>query len=337
MKLSLFDYDLPKKFIAQKPLDARASSKMLVLEKNTGKITHDHFYNLKNYLEQRDIIVYNETKVLKCRLYGKKEKTNAEIECFVLSVHKSATCIALIKPYKRVKNNDKVFIGEHSFKIKEKLGEGKALVQFDVDPYFLLDTLGQVPLPPYIKTKDIEEEKYQTIFAKNKGSCAAPTAGLHFTKEIMQDLKKNNIRFSSITLDIGLDTFKPITEEEIEEHKIHTEYYDISEQEAHRIEETKKEGKRVFAIGTTTVRVLETLARKNKECKEDSGFTDLYIYPGFQFRVVDCLLTNFHLPKSSLLVMVSAFAGRENILEAYEEAKKNNYRFFSFGDCMLII
>ncbi len=337
MKLSLFDYELPRRFIAQRPLHARESSKMLVLEKKSGKITHDNFYNLKNYLEQRDIIVFNETKVLKCRLYGKKEITGADIECFVLSVNEDYECTALLKPYKRLKVNDRVWIGKYSFKVKKKIGEGKAIIHFDADPYLLFDEFGEVPLPPYIKTKGIEEEKYQTIFAKNKGSCAAPTAGLHFTKEIFQELKKNNIRFSSITLNIGLDTFKPITEDEIEDHKIHSEYFFILEQEAERIENTRKEGKRIFAVGTTTVRVLETLAKKNKIIKEDRGFTDLYIFPGFEFKLVDCLLTNFHLPKSSLLVMVSAFAGRENILHAYEEAKKNDYRFFSFGDCMLVI
>jgi len=337
MKLSLFDYDLPKEFIAQRPLKERAASKMLVLEKDSGKINHDYFCNIKNYLDQKDIIVYNDTKVLKCRLAGKKKTTGADIECFVLNVRKERECIALLRPYKRLKVADMVQVGKHSFEVLEKIGQGKALIRFDKDPYLLFKELGEVPLPPYIKAKDIEEEKYQTIFAKKKGSCAAPTAGLHFTKEILQGLEEKNVMFASVTLDIGLDTFKPITDEEIEDHKIHSEYFYVSKEMSQRVEKTKKEEKKVFAVGTTTVRVLETLAQRNKTSEGGSGLTDLYIFPGFEFRVVDCLLTNFHLPKSSLLVMVSAFARREYLLDAYEEAKKNNYRFFSFGDCMLII
>jgi S-adenosylmethionine:tRNA ribosyltransferase-isomerase len=337
MRLSLFDYDLPKEFIAQRPLNDRSASKMLVLEKSTGKIRHEQFYGISKYLFKNDIVVFNESKVLRCRLFGKKISTGARIECFVLRVLSGRDAIALLRPYNRIKEEDTVSLGEHRFKVKQKEGEGKAIVTFDADPYKVFERYGQVPLPPYIKKRDIEEDRYQTVFAKTPGSCAAPTAGLHFTSEVVDGLKKKGILFASIALDIGLDTFKPITEKEIERHKIHSEHFSISEESAQKINKAKKNGGRLLAVGTTTVRVLETSMHKRGAIREDSGNTDLYIYPGFKFKAVDILLTNFHLPRSSLLVMVSAFAGRRAVLASYEEAKINNYRFYSFGDCMLII
>ena len=364
MELELFNYSLPEKYIAQKPLPKRDESKLLILNRMSGGIKHDIFLNLPNYIDNKDILVINESKVVKCRLFGKKESTGAKIECFVLNKigerYKNDTryvpnskantrsrnkdindvkdnrYMVLIKPSKRLKISDKVFIGNYYFTVKSKLDYGKAIVEFNTSPEVLFKKYGKMPIPPYIKSNDIDESYYQTIYAKNGESAAAPTAGLHFTAELINKLKDNGVAFAKVRLDIGLDTFRPIREEKIEKHKMHSEYYYISKSEAEKINKVKENGGRIIAVGTTSTRVLESVISKYGRLKEDQGLTDLFIYPGYKFKIVDGIITNFHLPKSSLLVMVSAFAGRESILNAYKEAKKNGYRFYSFGDSMLV-
>lgn len=348
MKIELFDYELPRKYIAQKPIPEREKSRLLILERSSGSIRHDFFYNIGNYINPKDVLVINETKVLKCRFFGVKEKTGARIECLVLRELGERQCLALIKPFKRVDTGTKVFLvdtgdtgrstgeGTTYFIIKSKLDSGEAVVEFSAPISIIYDKFGKIPLPPYIKNQDIDESRYQTVYASMKGSSAAPTAGLHFTKELIEKLQRNGVKFARLRLDIGLDTFKPIKEDEIEKHKMHREYYEISKEEVDKIIEAKRRGGNIVAVGTTTTRVLESVATRYGKLKEDRGFTDLYIYPGYNFKVVDNLITNFHLPRSTLLVMVCAFAGRDNILNAYEEAKRLGYRFFSFGDCMLI-
>ena len=337
MKLELFYYDLPKKFIAQKPLGKRENSRLMVLNRRTGNVNHDFFYSIGKYLRKGDVLVLNKTKVVNCRLIGKKEKTGANIECFVLEKERSNRCLCLIKPYRRIRVGDRVIIGKDYFTVEKKLGYGKAKVIFNRQPGVILSEYGKVPLPPYIKNKKIKKERYQTIYADNGFSTAGPTAGFHFTESLIKSLKEKGIIFSSIRLDIGLDTFRPIVEDDIEKHTIHSERYFISEKEAKNISSYKKNGSRIISVGTTSTRVLETVHKKYGFLKGCRGKTSLYIYPGFDFKVIDGMITNFHLPYSTLLVMVSAFAGRENILHAYQVAKEKNYRFFSFGDCMFIV
>ena len=341
MKLDLFYYELPQKFIAQEPLLQRDRSKLMILDKNTGHINNDIFFNLTKYVNSGDILVLNESKVVKCRFLGIKEDTGAKIECFVLKEIKGKgklnQYLALLKPSKKISVSTRVNIGKYFFIVKEKLGYGKAVVEFNESLVEISDKVGKVPLPPYIKNENIEESRYQTIYARVKGSAAAPTAGFHFTEQLMDKLRRAGAEFAKLRLNIGLDTFRPIVEEEIEEHKIHSEHYFLSGIEAKKINTARGAGGKVIAVGTTTTRVLETIMTKYGILKGDEGDTELYIYPGYKFKIVDRIITNFHLPCSTLLVMMSAFAGRENILKAYEEAKINNYRFFSFGDCMFII
>ncbi len=336
MKTELFDYELPQKFIAQRPLPQRDESKLLILEKQTGNIKHDIFYNIYSYFDNGDVLVVNESKVTRCRLKGKKEGTGANIECFVLNRLKDNQYMVLLKPSKRIKPLDKVTIGKYHLTVKTKLDYGEAIVEFNSPADAIFNEYGRIPLPPYIKCSDIDESCYQTIYASREGSSAAPTAGLHFSSELIRKLKGKGVILAKLGLDIGLDTFRPISASEIEEHEMHSEHYYIREYEARKIRRAKELGKRIIAVGTTTVRVLETLMSKHGKIIGDGGMTDIYIYPGYDFRVVDWMITNFHLPRSTLLVMVSAFAGRENILNAYENAKQNGYRFYSFGDCMLI-
>ncbi len=339
MKIELFDYDLPKKFIAQRPLERRAESRLLVLDRRDGSIKHDRFYNLLSYLKKGDVLVINESRVRRCRLKGKKEKTGANIECFVLNKlrdNQDNQYTVLLKPSKRLEPSDKVLIGNHHFIVKSKFDYGKAIVEFDLPAEEIFDSYGEVPLPPYIKNTGIKEDSYQTVYAVKKGSSASPTAGLHFSKELMEELKRKGVVFARLSLSIGIDTFRPISEKRIEEHKMHSECYSIDECEAEKIRRAKESGNKVIAVGTTVVRVLETLVLKYNKIIGDRGSTDIYIYPGFKFRAVEWITTNFHLPRSTLLVMISAFAGRQRILKAYEEAKENGYRFYSFGDCMLI-
>lgn len=339
MELKLFDYKLPKNFIAQTPLIHRDKAKMLVLDKNNGNIAHDIFRNILNYVKRNDVIVINESKVINARIFGKKEITGAKIECFVLEKNKSNDFTVLLKPSKKLKVNDKVFMdceGKIYFEVKEKLAEGKALISFNCIHDKILEKYGVMPLPPYIKSRNFDDAYYQTVYAKKEGSTAAPTAGLHFTTELIRKLKEKGINFAKVNLEIGLDTFKPISEENVLEHKIHSEKYSITDGNAKKILKAKDLGGKVISVGTTTMRVLETVMSQYGNLKKSKGRTSLYIYPGYRFKIVDILITNFHLPKSTLIVMVSAFAGRENILEAYKTAIENNYRFFSFGDCMLI-
>ncbi|MCG2788885.1 MAG: tRNA preQ1(34) S-adenosylmethionine ribosyltransferase-isomerase QueA [Actinomycetia bacterium] len=336
MKLDLFYYDLPEKFIAQEPLEQRDKSKLMILNRKTGEISHDVFYNISRYLKKYDVLVLNESKVTKCRLPGVKESTGAKIEVFVLRKIKGEKYLVLVKPSKKLSVSSKVNIGNYSFSVTEKLDYGKAVVEFDAPLNEIINKYGKVPLPPYIKNENISEERYQTIYARVNGSAAAPTAGFHFTYKLIKELKKSRINFAKLRLDIGLDTFRPIVEDDVEEHVIHSEYYSLSDSEAKKISQSMQNGGRIIAVGTTSTRVLETVFSKEGKISGDKGNTELYIYPGYKFKAIDAMITNFHLPYSTLLVMVSAFAGRENIIKAYEEAKKNNYRFFSFGDCMLI-
>jgi S-adenosylmethionine:tRNA ribosyltransferase-isomerase len=336
MKKNLFYYELPEKFIAQEPLEKRDNSKILLLDRRSGRIKHDFFYNLVNYVFEGDVFVLNDSKVVKCRLIGYKEKTNAEIECFVLNRIDDYNAEVLLKPSKRLTENTKVFIGEFYFEVTKKQLYGKATVRFNTKIVEVIEKSGMVPLPPYIRNKHIDIERYQTIYADRGYSAAAPTAGLHFSEEIIEKLKKCGVIFARVTLNIGLDTFRPVVEDEIEEHVIHSESYFIEETEAAKITEAKKRKARIVAVGTTGMRVIESAFKENGEVEKFSGSTSLYIYPGYRFKICDALITNFHLPYSTLLIMVSAFSGREIILEAYEEAKLNNYRFFSFGDCMFI-
>jgi len=339
MDIELFDYHLPNELIAQKPLEDREKAKMLVLDKKSGKITHDYFYNILDYLNPEDVIVLNDSKVMKCRIFAKKEKTSAGIECFILRKKSEKKAFVLLKPAKRICEGSKIFIDEDKdifFKVEKKMEDGKAMVVFNENVSEIISRYGELPLPPYIKNRDFDTIYYQTIYAKSEGSAAAPTAGLHFTKEILNSIKRKGILIAKVRLNIGLDTFIPIRENEIEYHKIHSENFSITAANIRKIESAKKRGGRVIAVGTTTVRVLETLMHKYGKLKEYSGKTNLYIYPGYDFKCVDGIITNFHLPKSTLLVMISAFAGRENILNAYDEAIKEKYRFYSLGDCMII-
>lgn len=341
MKLEDFDYYLPEERIAQTPLKDRSASRMLVLNKNTGEIEHKHFTDLINYLNKGDTLVLNDTKVIPARLIGEKEDTQAVIEILLLKNIEGNTWECLAKPAKRVKIGTIVSFGGGLLKAKcIELGEeGLRRIELIYDGvlYEILDKLGTMPLPPYIHEKLEDQNRYQTVYAKNEGSAAAPTAGLHFTKELMEKIKDKGINIVYLTLHVGLGTFRPVTTENILDHHMHSEYYTISQETCDIINKTKENGNRLVVVGTTSVRVLETVATKYGELKKDSGWTDIFIYPGYQFKVVDNLVTNFHLPKSTLVMLVSALAGRENILNAYKAAVENEYRFFSFGDSMFII
>lgn len=337
MDIKLFDYSLPQEFIAQKPINKRDHSRLLVLGRKDGSIRHDNFYNLGNYLKKGDVLVINKSRVNRCRLFGKKEMTDAAIECFVLRKLNGESHEVLLRPSKRLKEGDKVYIGKDYFQVKEKRGQGKAAVIFSKPVGEIFENSGEVPLPPYIRSGNIDDERYQTVYAERKGSTAAPTAGLHFTLELMERLKESGIIFASLFLDIGLGTFRPVSADTIEDHKMHEEHYSIEEDQAGIIDEAKKEGRRIIAVGTTSARVLETVIKEHGKIRQSSGTTGIYIYPPYKFKAIDGMITNFHLPRSTLLLMVSAFAGRENIFAAYNEAKEKKYRFYSFGDCMLII
>jgi len=336
MDTSKFSYHLPSNYIAQEPLPKRDQAKLMLLDRDKKDIMHDFFFNVGKYLKANDCLILNESKVNKCRLIGKKDQTGAKIECFVLKKIEGTAYQVLLKPFKRLKVGGKVWIGDHFFIVMAKEEAGKAVVKFDVDASLLFKKYGLVPLPPYIKGSNIREKDYQTVYAKIEGSVAAPTAGLHFTQNLISSLKKKGIIFANLGLDIGIDTFRPISENKIEDHQIHSEYYYLKQDQADKIDEAKSRGGRLIAVGTTSVRVLETIALKHNKIIADKGKTSLYIYPGYKFRMVEAMITNFHLPRSSLLVMVSAFAGRDYILQSYQEAKQEGYRFFSFGDCMFI-
>ena len=339
MKTDDFDYYLPEELIAQTPLKERDHSRLLVLDKNTGEITHERFDNIINYLNKDDILVINNTKVIPARLIGSKEETNAVIEVLLLKDLGEDTWQCLCKPAKRVKIGtiinfsdllklECVYVGEDGIRHFKFIYNGILME--------ILDKLGEMPLPPYIHEKLEDKDRYQTVYAKNSGSAAAPTAGLHFTKELLEKIKEKGIKIEEITLHVGLGTFRPVQVDDVTKHKMHSEFYIMSKETADVLNKAKKDGRRIVAVGTTTTRTLETIMSLYNEFKECSGNTDIFIYPGFKFKAIDALITNFHLPKSTLVMLVSAFASKEKIMNAYNEAVSKKYRFFSFGDAMFI-
>ena len=340
MNLLDFDYDLDETLIAQTPIEKRDASRLMVLDKKTGEVEHKHFYDIIDYLEKGDTLVLNDTKVLPARLIGTKEETNAVIEVLLLKNIEEDKWECLVKPARRIKVGTIVTFGNGLLKaecIAEK-DQGIRHFNFIYQGIFLelLEQLGTMPLPPYIHEKLEDQTRYQTVYAKEVGSAAAPTAGLHFTKELLEKIKEKGVNIAYITLHVGLGTFRPVSVEKIEEHTMHSEFYSMTKEVADLLTKTKKNNKKIIAVGTTSVRTLETIMQKYNEFKECSGFTDIFIYPGYEFKAIDRLITNFHLPKSTLVMLVSALAGREHILNAYKIAVENRYRFFSFGDAMLI-
>ena len=335
-----FYYDLPPELIAQHPLKDRAGSRLLVLDKETGKIEHKNFRNIIEYLNPGDCLVMNNTRVIPARLYGVKEDTGGKIEFLLLKRIDLNTWNVILKPGKRARTGARFVFGDGLLKAEviEVRPDGNRIVRFEYDGVWeeLLDKLGEMPLPPYIKEKLEDKERYQTVYSKIEGSAAAPTAGLHFTNELLEDIKDKGVKTAYLTLHVGLGTFRPVSVENVEEHVMHTEHYEVSQEAADIINETRKSGGRIIAVGTTSVRTLETVAEDNGTMKAEIGDTSIFIYPGYKFKVTDSIITNFHLPESTLLMLVSAFAGKENIFEAYEQAVKEKYRVFSFGDAMLL-
>ena len=340
MRTDDFDYYLPEELIAQTPLQKRDSSKMLVLNKENGEIEHKHFNDVLDYLEEGDVLVLNDTKVIPARLLGVKEETNAVIEILMLKEENENVWECLSKPAKRIKIGTIVDFGNGKLKA-ECVGIGEEGIRkfkfiYKGIFYEILDELGEMPLPPYIHEKLKQKDRYQTVYAKNIGSAAAPTAGLHFTLELLDKIKEKNIKIEYVTLHVGLGTFRPVSVENVKEHKMHSEFYVMSEETANVLNEAKKNNNRIISVGTTSTRTLETIMNLYGEFKECSGWTDIFIYPGYQFKAITSLITNFHLPKSTLIMLVSALAGKENIMNAYNEAVQCEYRFFSFGDSMFI-
>ena len=339
MKLSDFDYELPEELIAQTPISKRDTSRLMILDKKTGEITHKHFHDIIHELNKGDVLVLNDTKVIPARLIGTKEETGAVIELLLLKDLGENIWECLSRPAKRLKEGTIVtFSPKLKAKVVEKKEEGIVRVQLIYNGILMeiLDELGEMPLPPYIHEKLQDKDRYQTVYAKNIGSAAAPTAGLHFTKELLDELKNKGVEILFITLHVGLGTFRPVEVENVLEHHMHSEFYQMSKDVAERLNLAKKEGRKIYAVGTTSVRTLETIMHKYHEFKECSGNTDIFIYPGFEFQAIDGLITNFHLPKSTLLMLVSALTSREIILHAYKIAVEEKYRFFSFGDAMFI-
>ena len=340
MKTQDFDYYLPEELIAQTPIENRSESRLLVLDKDTGEISEDHFYNILNYLDKNSVLVINNTKVVPARIIGEKEDTKAKIELLILKDLGSNIYECLAKPERRLKIGTRVIFKDGLLvaKVIEKFDEGIVHVEFIYDGIFyeVLDKIGEVPLPPYIHERLENKDRYQTVYSKVKGSSAAPTAGLHFTEEILNRIKNLGIDIIEVTLTIGLGTFRPVQVDTIEEHKMHSETYSISEDAARRLNDAKRSGKRIVAVGTTSLRTLEANYSKYNEFKAENSSTSIFIYPGYKFKAIDELITNFHLPKSTLIMLVSALAGRENILNAYKYAVENKFRFFSFGDSMYI-
>ncbi len=340
-KTSDYYFELPDELIAQDPLDDRSSSRLLVLDKDTGKVSHDIFKNIGNYLEKGDCLVLNDTKVIPARLLGTKEDTGANVEVFLLKRLENDVWEALVKPGRKLRKGARVSFGEGLLKceIQDVIEEGNRLVRFFYEGIFeeILDKLGQMPLPPYITHKLKDKDRYQTVYARYEGSAAAPTAGLHFTKELLKELEDKGIDTAYVTLHVGLGTFRPVKADNILEHHMHSEMYRINNEAAEKINRARDEGHRVICVGTTSCRTIESAADGNGRLKACEGETDIFIYPGYKFRVLDCLITNFHLPESTLVMLVSALAGRDNVLNAYREAISERYRFFSFGDAMMVI
>ena len=340
MKTDDFDFELPEELIAQEPILKRDSSRLMVVDKKTGNISHHVFTDIVDLLNKGDVLVLNDTKVIPARLFGIKENTSAHIEVLLLNNIENNIWSCLVKPAKRVKEGTIISFGDGLLKAKclEVDDEGIRKIEFKYDGIFMeiLDKLGTMPLPPYIKTKLKDKDRYQTVYAKNIGSAAAPTAGLHFTKELLEKIKNKGIIICYVTLHVGLGTFRPVKVEDVSKHKMHSEYYEMNEETANILNKAKEEGRRIISVGTTSVRVLETVMNKYNYFCKCSGWTDIFIYPGYKFKAIDNLITNFHLPKSTLIMLVSALASREIILNAYNEAVKEKYRFFSFGDSMFI-
>lgn len=340
MKTSDFYYDLPQNLIAQTPLADRSSSRLLVMNKINGDIKHTTFKSVIDYLNPGDCLVLNNTRVIPARLYGEKEGTGGKIEFLLLNRKSANEWEVILKPGKKAKPGARFVFGGGKLKaeVLEVVNEGNRLVRFEYEGLFenVLDELGEMPLPPYITEKLQEKERYQTVYSKHEGSAAAPTAGLHFTTELLSQIKNKGIEIAYVTLHVGLGTFRPVKVENAEEHKMHSEFYVIDKENAEKINRAKSSGGRIVSVGTTSTRVVETVAKPDGTLKESSGWTDIFIYPPYKFKCVDALITNFHLPESTLLMLVSAFSSKENIMSAYAEAVKEKYRFFSFGDAMFI-
>ena len=340
MKTSDFNFDLPQELIAQDPLADRSSSRLLVLNKKTGKTEHHIFREIIDYLNPGDCLVINDTKVIPARLYGSKVGTDARIEVLLLKRKENDTWETLVKPGKKAKPGTRISFGDGLMtgEVVDVVEEGNRLIRFTYDGIFeeILDQLGQMPLPPYITHQLKDKNRYQTVYAMHDGSAAAPTAGLHFTPELLEQIREKGVRIARVTLHVGLGTFRPVKVEDVTEHHMHSEFYMVDESQAKLINDTKALGGRVISVGTTSCRTLESASDENGVVRAGSGWTDIFIYPGYQFKVIDSLITNFHLPESTLLMLVSALAGKENIMRAYETAVKEKYRFFSFGDAMFI-
>lgn len=341
MKLKDFYYDLPEELIAQDPLLKRSDSRLMVLNRENGDIEHKHFHDITNYLSPGDCLVINDTKVLPARLIGEKEGTGASIEVLLLKRHDDKVWETLVKPGKKARPGAKISFGNGKLigEVLDVVEEGNRLIRFDYEGIFeeVLDELGQMPLPPYITHKLEDKNRYQTVYAKHTGSAAAPTAGLHFTEELLKKVEDMGVKIARVTLHVGLGTFRPVKVENVLEHHMHSEFYVIDEEAADIINQTKKNGGKIISVGTTSTRTLETAADNEGNIRACSGWTDIFIYPGYKFKIVDRLITNFHLPESTLLMLVSALYDREKVLNAYEIAVKEKYRFFSFGDAMIIL
>ncbi len=340
MNVKDFDYELPEELIAQTPLTDRTSSRLLILNKNTGEIKHSHFRDIVNYLHEGDCLVLNNTRVMPARLFGRREDTGAVIEFLLLTQKENDEWEIIVRPGKKARPGHRVIFGDGKLiaEITDIINDGNRLVKFHYNGIFneILDELGEMPLPPYIHEKLADRERYQTVYSKVEGSAAAPTAGLHFNNNLLQEIEKKGIQLAFVTLHVGLGTFRPVKADTIEEHHMHSEFYTVDEETAQKINQAKKNGHRIISVGTTSTRVLETLTDDNGIMHAGSGWTDIFIYPGYHFKMVDSLITNFHLPQSTLIMLVSALAGRENVLEAYRQAVELKYRFFSFGDAMFI-
>ncbi len=341
MKTSDFYYDLPKELIAQTPVEPRDSSRLLVLNRQNGETEHKHFYDIIDYLDEGDLLVCNDSRVLPARIYGIKEPTGARVEFLLLKQISGNRWETLCKPGKKAKEGTRFSFGDGLLyaTVTEVKDDGNRVVDFECDENFFstLDKIGQMPLPPYITEELKDKERYQTVYSHELGSAAAPTAGLHFTTELMDKIKAKGVNIAYVTLHVGLGTFRPVKVDDVTKHKMHSEHYEVPEETAELIKKTKQSGKRVIAVGTTSCRTLESVAAEHGEVVPCEGFTEIFIYPGFEFKVLDGLITNFHLPESTLIMLVSAFAGYNNIMNAYKTAVEERYRFFSFGDAMAIL
>lgn len=339
MKTSEFDYYLPEELIAQHPTSKRDEARMMVLDRYTGKREDKYFYDIIDYLKAGDVLVMNDTRVIPARLFGHRPEKEEKIEVFLLNNIEGSKWEVLVRPGKKMKiGTEVIFSDELSCKVIDIKEDGNRIVEFYFEGIFneILERLGNMPLPPYIKEKLKDNEDYQTVYSKNPGSVAAPTAGLHFTTELLEKIEEKGVKLAYLTLNVGLGTFRPVNEDEITNHKMHSEFYTLNKETADILNEAKSEGRRIIAVGTTSIRTLESVYKKNNKICEDSGWTDIFIYPGFEFKVVDAIITNFHLPKSTLIMLIAAFTSKDIILDAYNDAVSKNYRFFSFGDCMFI-